>query len=167
MYPTLTESERPKQRELLKVVDIDGTYLEKKRKQLLEAGETVPEAISLPTFPLSGWRTISAGTDVLLEADFPSVSHGTLYTYLAEGFGNVLGKRAFRALTRGYVHYASGRVKNIEVQNKSMSYTFVRSSMIPSMKPRQYKVQLMLKKEYVQQECVGKVVQASCDCAAG
>ncbi len=65
----------------VKVVDVDGTYLEKKRNQLLEAGETVPEAISLPVFPLSGWRTISAGTDTLLEADFPSVSHGTLYTY--------------------------------------------------------------------------------------
>ncbi len=115
----------------------------------------MPEAISLPVFPLSGWRTISAGTDTLLEADFPSVSHGTLYTYLAEGVGNVLGKRAFRALTR---------VKSIEVQNESMSY---RSSMIPFMKPGQYKVRLMLKKEYVQQECVGKVVQASCDCAAG
>ena len=158
---------REAQKRGAKVVDVDGTYLEKKRKKLLEAGELVPEAVSLPAFPLDGWRTISPGTSIVLETNFPSVSHGTLYTYLAEGVGNVQGKRAFCALTRGYVHYASGRVKSIEVHNQNASYAFVRSSMIPSMKPGQYKVKIMLKKEYVQQECVGKVVQASCDCAAG
>ena len=40
---------------------------------------------------------------------------GLLYTYLAEGSGNTSGKGAFRALQRGFNHWASGRLSKLEV----------------------------------------------------
>lgn len=149
----------------MKVVDVDGTYLEKKRKRLLEAGLNVAP-LPLPSLPVHGWHTLSPECP-LLEPDFPSISQVTLYTYLAEGVGNTKGKKSFRALKRGYIHFSSGRVRNIEVQNRNQTYTFIRSSMIPSMKAGTYRVTMILKKEIVEQECIGSIARATCDCAAG
>ena len=113
-----------------RVIDVDGTYLEKKRSKLLAAGVNMIPLSSIPTFPVTSWCKVSP-ENASLPPDFPSISQGTLYTYLAEGVGNTHGKKAFRALKRGYVHFTSGRVTAIEIQNKSQSYAFVRSSMTP------------------------------------
>ena len=67
----------------------------------------------------------------------PSVSPTTLYIYLAEGVGNAKVSQAFRALKRGYIHWASGRLSKI------------------------------LKKVRVGDQVIGSVCQASCECAAG
>lgn len=75
--------------------------------------------------------------------------------------------KTFRALKRGYIHFSSGRVSNVEVQNRNQTYTFIKSSMIQSMKTGMYKVAMVLKKEFIGQECVGSIVGATCDCAAG
>ena len=147
-----------------KVIDVDGTYLEKKRKRLIEEGFDI-SPLPLPSFPINGWRKLSP-EEPLLDTDFPSLSQGALYTYLAEGVGNTQGKKAFRALKRGYIHFSSGRVKNVEIQNRNPTYMFIKSSMIPSMRSGTYKVTMILKKEFVQEQCVGNIVQASCDCAA-
>ena len=40
---------------------------------------------------------------------------GTVYTYLANGVGRRDAQGAFRALSRGFSHWASGRVDRIEV----------------------------------------------------
>lgn len=149
-----------------KVIDVDGTYLERKRKRLNEAGSNIPP-LSVPSFPVCGWSKLSPESP-LNDPKFPSLSQGTLYTYLAEGVGNTRGKKAFRALKRGYVHFTSGRVSSVEVQNRNLTYTFVKSTMIPSMRAGTYKVTMILKKEFIEQECVVEnIVRATCDCAAG
>ena len=61
---------------------------------------------------------------------------GTVYVYLASGARRDLEKQegTFRALTRGYTHWASGRISQIEVNLENPMYCHVRSTMSPSMK---------------------------------
>lgn len=40
-----------------------------------------------------------------IKKTIPLIYPTTLYEYLAQGVGNVSGKGAFRALTRGYTHF--------------------------------------------------------------
>ena len=54
------------------------------------------------------------------------------------------GSKTFRALYKGYNHWASGRVDRIEVNTQNPLYCFVRCSVTPSMKPGVYKVGLLL-----------------------
>ena len=133
----------------MKVIDVDGTYLEKKRERLIEADLDVPP-LPIPTHPVQGLVKLSESPS--LEENFPSISQGTLYTYLAEGVGNTKGKKAFRALKRGYIHFTSS---SIEAQNRHPLYTFVKSSMIPSMRTGTYKVMMTLKKEIMGEQCIG------------
>ena len=87
-----------------------------------------------------------------------------MYTYLSGHVGrrSYLGG-AFRALKRGYTHWASGRVDKVEVNVNNPEYCHVRSTMKPSMKQGSYNIYLLLK-------CSDKiisVVEATCQCAAG
>ena len=97
----------------------------------------------------------------------PCVLPTTLYTYLAEGVGNEKGALAFRALKRGYVHWASGRLVKLEVHNLNPLYTFVRSSVLPSMRAGIYTVKVMLKKEMIRDQSIASITEASCECVAG
>ena len=99
--------------------------------------------------------------------EMPLVLQTTLYTYLAEGVGNAKGSKAFRALKRGYVHWASGRLSKMEVQTRHPLYTFVRCQMVPSMRAGTYTVTMILKKEKLHDQVVASIEQASCECAAG
>ena len=40
---------------------------------------------------------------------------GAVYTYLASGAGRTQSEGTFRALTCGFIHWASGRIDSIEV----------------------------------------------------
>ena len=91
----------------------------------------------------------------------PHVTPATLYSYLAEGVSNVSGKGAFRALTRGYQLWASGRIARIEINKEHPQMCFVRANVTPSMRAGIYKVSLLLSKE------TGDVKRALCECAAG
>ena len=107
---------RQAKHEKRKVIDIDGSYLPRKYQQLQASGiHCAP--LSIPRLPPLGWTrdTDDNRDDVgkLLSKVFPT----TLYHYLAEGVGNTSGntsgKGAFRALTRGYVHWASGHMDKL------------------------------------------------------
>ena len=88
---------------------------------------------------------------------------GLLYGYLA---GHVRShsssEGAFRALKRGYVHWASGRVQKIEVNIGHPLFCHVRSKIKPSMKDGTYNVYLLLA---TSKGCA--VEKATCECAAG
>ena len=84
-------------------------------------------------------------------------------SYLANGCGRSTNEGAFRALKRGYVHWASGRLDNLEMNSKHPHFCHVRCSMTPSMKPSVYKVYLLLGKE----GHVATITKATCECAAG
>ena len=152
--------------EKVPVVDVDGTYLEKKCQKLLSSNIAVAPLLT-PSFPLHGWTEVNDDNAQSITTDMPAVSPSTLYTYLAEGVGNAKGTLAFRALKRGYIHWASGRLSKLEVQTRHPVYTFVRCSVIPSMRSGTYLVKLMLKKQTVASQIVGNIHQASCECAAG
>lgn len=88
---------------------------------------------------------------------------GLLYTYLAAGSGRKETHGAFRALQRGYTHWASGRLDGLEVNYRHPQYCHVRCCMTPSMKVGLYHVYLLLGKN-------GKLAvikKATCECAAG
>ena len=88
---------------------------------------------------------------------------GLVYTYLAGHVGHTSGLGAFRALTRGYTHWASGRLQEMEVNITHPAYCHVRCVMKPSMKEGLYHVYLLLGKE---QE-LATICAATCDCTAG
>jgi len=76
------------------------------------------------TFPSKCWL-------VVYHDYFPL---GAVYTYLASGAGCTQSEGTFRALTRGFIHWASGRIDSIEVNVQNPLYVHIRSSMKPSMK---------------------------------
>ena len=88
-------------------------------------------------------------------------SLGVLYSYLAEGVGNVSGAGGtFSALTQGYTCWASGRLDRLEVNCCHPDYYHVRCQLTPSMKSGVYHVYILF-----DQESTEKVAQ--CECAAG
>ena len=85
-----------------------------------------------------------------------------LYAYLACGVGHAKAEGAFRALTRGYNHWASGRLAQIQVNTMHSEYYQVRGTCTP-MKSGHYRVYILLKRDHE----VANIVTASCECAAG
>ena len=121
--------------------------------------------LDLPSSPpISGWETVSETNAAEISQKIPRVTNGTVYTYLARQTTQADGQSTFRALTRGYVHWASGRVSTISVNVQHPINCHVQSVMKPSMKPGTYHVWIML------QRCdmgFASVLCATCECAAG
>ena len=88
---------------------------------------------------------------------------GMVYTYLAGVVGHSKSEGAFRALSRGYTHWASGRLSVLEVNTCHPEFCHVRSTMKPSMKPGCYQVYILLARN----GGVTSVQSAKCECAAG
>lgn len=86
-----------------------------------------------------------------------------MYTYLAGHVGKSSEQGAFRALARGYLHWASGRLEQLEINVQHPEYCHVRCTMKASMKANVYRVYILLGR-------VGEfatIVSATCECAAG
>lgn len=107
----------------------------------------------MTTFPSKCWL-------VVYHDYFPL---GAVYTYLASGAGRTQSEGTFRALTRGFIHWASGRIDSIEVNVQNPLYVHIRSSMKPSMKHGNYHVWILLQRE----DDLATVRSATCECAAG
>ena len=88
-----------------------------------------------------------------------------MYTYLAEGVGRKLTEQGgtFRALARGYTHWASGRMEQLEINTKHPEFCHVKCCMKPSMKTGIYHVYILLRRN----GDIGCVCAATCECAAG
>lgn len=71
-------------------VGIDGTYLKRKCQKCLSQQCSVAP-LPCPGFPTVGWRMIDLHQPQAFLAEMPCISQSTLYTYLAEGVGNVKG----------------------------------------------------------------------------
>ena len=87
-----------------------------------------------------------------------------LYSYLAEGVGHSTGKGAFRALSRGYAHWASGRMEKLEVNYRNPTFCHIRCTMKPSMKDGFYTVYVLLEKST---QYTTTIRHATCQCTAG
>ena len=165
-YDILNFRVRKAQAENAAVIDVDGTYLEHKRQQLL-ASQVAVAPLQRPPHPPCGWQTLSDDNRERLALQMPCVLPTTLYAYLAEGVGNAKGAMAFRALRKGYIHWQSGRLSKIEVHTFHPSYVFVKCITIPSMRAGTYTVKVTLKKEMIRDQPIASIVEASCQCAAG
>ena len=89
---------------------------------------------------------------------------GLVYIYLAGHIGQSGDEGVFRALTRGYTHWASGRLDQLMVNTNNPKYCHVRASMKPSMKTGLYHVYLLLQ---VYEKGLASIVSATCGCVAG
>lgn len=163
------------------VIDVDGSYMY--RKQQLLQSQGIHIVMSPPCPPGTGWELITADNVKDMSSKIPCVTSGMfmcnscslsntyqfyvgmMYTYLAAGCGrkDLESQGAFRALQRGYVHWASGRLDRLEVNHHHPHYCRVRCNMTPSMKSDIYHVYLLLGKD----EQLAKVLKATCECAAG
>lgn len=115
--------------------------------QLEESGvHCVP--LPLPSFPPLGWTQITDANRDEVTKLLPTVYPTTLYEYLAEGVGNVSGKGAFRALTRGYVHW-EGRLHKLEANTRNPTLCFIRCQIRPSMKRGFYTAGLVFTQYYM------------------
>lgn len=146
-----------------KVIDVDGSCLYRMRLQLEESGVHCAP-LPLPSFPPLGWTQITDVNRDEVTKLLPSVYPTTLYEYLVEGVGNVSGKGTFRALTRGYIHWASGRLHKLEANTCNPTLCYLRCQMRPSMKRGFYTVKMILMKD---SNDVAVIKQATCECAAG
>lgn len=162
--------------ESTKVVDVDGSY----RQRLQQDGNHV-SALGIPPKPPLGWENVNEQNYQAL--NFSKLSSGkwkcplksqnllmswyigTLYNYLAEGVGLSSGEgdfQAFRALSRGFTHWTSGRIESIEVNLKNSDYCQVQCIMRPSMKLEHYRVYILLSTI-----AEPNILLATCECAAG
>ena len=116
-----------------------------------------------PTAPISGWETITEANASEIARNIPSITNGVVYTYFSSSAGCENSDGTFRDLTRGYTHWASGKISPVEVNYLNPQYSHVRSNMKPSMKPGTYCVWILLEKvgRFIAIKCV------TCECAAG
>ena len=91
------------------------------------------------------------------------VTTGLVYMYLAGLVGHMGDQGAFRALARGYTHWASGRLEEIQINTNNPEYCHVQCKIKPSMKVGVYNVYVLLGKEG-ELACIHT---ATCGCAAG
>ena len=86
-----------------------------------------------------------------------------MYTYLGCGTGGSQTEGAFRALTRGFNHWASGWLSQIQVNSSHPEFCHVCATCVPSMKQGTYHVYLLLARD----GAVGIICTATWECAAG
>ena len=89
---------------------------------------------------------------------------GLVYMYLAGHVGRSGDEGAFRALTRGYAHWASGRLEKLSVNTNNPKYCHVHATMKPSMKTGLYHAYLLLESD---SEGLASILSATCECVAG
>ena len=144
-------------------VDIDGSYLVHKHQKLQqEAGNQLMTEI-LKRLQENAKTDIRYLYQCTYNAYLTYQHAGILYSYLAEGVGRSGGEGVFRALARGYVHWASGRMKKLEINIQNPSFCHVQCTMKPSMKSGTCKVYVPLERDGT----FGQVKSATCECAAG
>ena len=144
------------------IMDVDGSYLYQKHRRL-EASGLLLAPVDPPSAPLSGWEAVTEANASTMAQKLPCVTMGMVYNYLASHTGRERGEGTFRALTRGYTHWASGRIERLDVNCQNPEYCHVQSVMKPSMKQGSYHIWLLL-------QCTGPlatICRATCECAAG
>ena len=144
----------------LPILDADGGCLAQKWDRLSQQGLNL-QPLPVPQTPLAGWRVLNQQSIPTISERIPIISNGNMYQYLSCGEKQ---STTFRALYKGYNHWASGRVEKIEININNPSYCFVRCCVVPSMKAGVYKVNLLLRKDSAG---YGEIQTASCQCAAG
>ena len=86
-----------------------------------------------------------------------------VYTYLAGHVNPVSDQGAFRALSRGYTHWASGRLEEIQVNTSNPLCSHVKCKTKPSMKVGVYNTYILLRREGE----LACIQCATCECPAG
>ena len=69
---------------------------------------------------------------------------GVVYSYLASSVGRCAEEGAFRALSRGFIHWQFGRIDKLEINIQHPLFCHVRLQMKPSIRQGTYHVNLLL-----------------------
>ena len=165
----------------MKVIGVDGSYLARKHQQLQVDGVNVAP-LGVPPIPPSGWNAVSETNFKEAVEKMPKMMSGnkkhyfmytynhflgflsgTLYSYLADGVGRSKGEGAFRALSRGYTHWASGRMEELEINTYNPHFCHVRCFMKPSTKSGKYRVYILLRRD----GDFATIAVATCEYASG
>ena len=122
-------------REKVEVVDVDESYLYRTHKHMADSGIKVAP-LPLPSVPLSGWEAVSQDNVAEIFIKVPHITSGmyfmyivceykcyhsfffyigVVYTYLASGAGCNADEGTFQALSRGFIHWQSGRIDKLEI----------------------------------------------------
>ena len=145
------------------IVDVDGSYLYKKRLRL-EASGFVLALMTPPTSaPLSGWDVVTKANATTVAQKLPCVTVGMVYSYLDSHTGRERGEGTFKALYHGYTHLALSRVEQIEVHCDNPLYCHVQSVMKPSTRQGSYRILLILRYNGP----YATMSHVTCECAAG
>jgi len=108
--------------------------IQKKRARLIEEGNTVPP-LPIPTeIPPLGWTEITADNYPKCSSALSNILPGELYRYMALGVSYEGSSGRFRALIRGYIFWASGRVQSVAIYVQNPCICFVRGRVFPLMK---------------------------------
>ena len=67
-------------------MDVDGSYLYKKKKKLEDSGQML-SFLGLPSAPLTGWETVTEANANSLAKKIPRVTNGIVYAYLSTHAG--------------------------------------------------------------------------------
>ena len=126
-------------------MDVDESYLHKKRLRLEESGLVMAPMLPPKSAPLSGWEVVTEANIETIAQKLPYVTFGMINSYLDIHTGREHGEGTFRALSRGYTHWASGHVERIEVKCNNSLYCHVQSVMKPSMRQGSYRIWIVLK----------------------
>ena len=162
------------------VVDVDGSYMYRKKQQLSSAGFTVA-TLPAPTPPLSGWEPVTLENSASMSKNIPFVTPG-----LFEGI--IIPVNVTKISLQGYsIHIwqpdvVVKRLREPSVPCKEGIFTgprddwiaskstikhphfcHVHCNMTPSMKAGVYHVYLLLGK----QDQLATIDKATCECAAG
>jgi len=84
-------------------------------QQLNNSGVHIEPPDLLSSAPISGWEALTEANIGELCAKLPCVTSGMVYLYLAKETCQDNGRSTFRALARGYTHWASGHINTILV----------------------------------------------------
>ena len=68
-------------REKVEVVDVDGSYLYRKHKNMADSGIIVAP-LPLPSVPLSGWEAVSQDNVAEISLKVPHVTSGMYFMYI-------------------------------------------------------------------------------------
>ena len=125
------------------IVDVDGSYIYRKYKSLTESGVQVELPLNPPSTSLwlescktkqfsvncfihsSSYLRFAKLSMISSNVQVVSISTGLLYTYLAGHVGRNGSEGAFRALSCGYMHWASGRLEELKVNSNHPEYCHI------------------------------------------
>ena len=130
----------------VEVIDVDGTYLERKRQKLLSANINVAP-LPHPAFPLHGWTTVEESNSKDIAKQLTTYYFTNISLHLP--CRRCWKQQGFNGLSSFEERLRALGIWRMEVQTRHQNFAFIRSVMIPSMWSGTYSVKILLKTKWL------------------